>query len=127
MINFYTATASQPMVVTLYEKQTLTNPYYIFRFVKQVTNEEKIFRAADTSSYTERYNKFLIELNTTEDLTQGVVNLGEGQWQYEVYESSTTTLSVQGLNKLENGICIVTDSTADITWVENSNNDRFYE
>jgi hypothetical protein len=80
-------------VLTLTEKATLSSPVYLFRFINDMQRTEKLFIAADLSSYTSRYNKFLIpETSGSETLTSGVINLSPaGFWRYEVYEQSSTS------------------------------------
>ena len=90
------------IVMTLTEKQLLTNPNYLFVFTNRSSNCEIKFiqlYATDTSLYKDRYNEFSITTNTH------FKNELEGQYTYEVYEqASTTNLDITGLNKLETGI-----------------------
>jgi len=97
------------IVMTLTEKQLLTNPNYLFVFTNRSSNCEIKFiqlYAADTSLYKDRYNEFSIVTNTS------FKNQLEGQYTYEVYEqASTTNLDITGLNKLETGIMWLSGST----------------
>ena len=90
------------IVMTLTEKQLLSNPNYLFVFTNRSSNCEVKFiklNATDTSLYKNRYNVFSITTNTY------FKNELEGQYTYEVYEqASTTNLDITGLNKLETGI-----------------------
>jgi len=87
--------ATNEAIFTLEEKRTLTNPTFLFRFIHDSTNTEKIFLAADTSSFVRRFNRFTIEETSTEDLTVGKVSLKEGFHVYEIYEQlSTTNLNI---------------------------------
>jgi len=90
------------IVMTLTEKQLLSNPNYLFVFINRSSNCEVKFiklNATDTSLYKNRYNVFSIVTNTY------FKNELEGQYTYEVYEqASTTNLDITGLNKLETGI-----------------------
>lgn len=113
--------------MTLTEKSTISNPYYVFKFTKESTNVTKVFRATDGSAYTDRYNSFTITLNTTEDLPNGTVDLSQGQYHYEVYESSTAVLSTAGLNKVEDGIAVVDITNTEVVYVQDSTKDTFYE
>lgn len=81
------------MVMTLTERSTLTNPYYLFNFTSDVTGDSVNFIATDLSNYTDRYNKFLItETSGTTDYTSGTIELSPtGQWSYKVYEQSSST------------------------------------
>ena len=88
--------------LTLTEKELITSPNYLFRFVNRSSNLEVKFillYAADTSLYKERYNKFSIVVNTY------FTNSIKGMYTYEVYEQvSTSNLNITGLNMLESGI-----------------------
>lgn len=82
-------------IFTLEEKRTLTSPTFLFRFIHDQTNTEKLFIAADISGFVRRFNRFTIEETSAEDLTDGKVSLKEGFHVYEIYEQlSTTNLSL---------------------------------
>ena len=87
MIHFTKNTSSE-IVLTLTEKQTLTTPNYLFWFKSRGTNQEVKFvvlNAADTSLFKDRFNEFTIAVNT---------NFGsspEGDWEYKIYEQTSTT------------------------------------
>lgn len=93
---------TQNIILTLTEKQLLTNPNYLFVFTNRSANTEVKFvklNATDVSIFKDRYNEFSIVTNT---------NFGSslnGQYVYEVYEqTSTTNTNPTGLNLLETGI-----------------------
>ena len=93
---------TQNIILTLTEKQLLTNPNYLFVFTNRSANTEVKFvklNATDVSIFKDRYNEFSIVTNT---------NFGSslnGQYVYEVYEqASTTNTNPTGLNLLETGI-----------------------
>ena len=109
---------------------TIQSPYYLWRLVHETTNIEKLFiTPTDTSSYTSRYNRFVItETSGTEILTSGTVNLQSGIYKYEVYEqvsasnlliSNTTSLVEQGLLK----VVATSDNQA---FIEPSYTERIY-
>jgi hypothetical protein len=84
--------ASNTLVFTLSEKQTLTSPYFLFRFINKITNESNTCIASDTSSYTYRYNQFVITESGSENRTAGTLELRPtGEWIYEVYEQSSAS------------------------------------
>jgi hypothetical protein len=97
------------IVMTLTEKQLLTNPNYLFVFTNRSSNNVikfVVLNASDTSLYKDRYNEFEIVTNTN------FANALEGQYTYEVYEqASTSNTSISGLNKLETGIMWLSGST----------------
>ena len=109
------------IVMTLTEKQLLTNPNYLFVFTNRSSNCEVKFvklNATDTSLYKDRYNEFSIVTNTS------FKNQLEGQYTYEVYEqASTTNLDITGLNKLETGIMWLSGST--LTYNTYTTNDTY--
>lgn len=81
------------ITVTLLEKTTLDAPVYLFKFQNDVTGASVKFIAAEISSYTYRYNQFLItETSGTTNLTSGVITLYPvGSWSYTIYEQTSTT------------------------------------
>lgn len=100
------------VVVTLKERQTIANPAWIFLFTNDITNEQTIFTATDTSMSCCRYNSFTIEESTSVNLYQGVVNLQPGFYSYTVFESVMTSpvvLDVTGLRACELGKVLVID------------------
>jgi hypothetical protein len=109
MINL-TKTLTQNIYLTLTEKQLLTNPNYLFRFINRSSNEEVKFvllNATDTSLFKDRYNKFSIVTNTYFSTS---VN---GMYVYEVYEEAGTGTNITGLNMVESGIMML-DSTSNV-------------
>ena len=98
------------IIFTLKEKQTLTNPYFLFELkFRGDGTTTKTFIAADTSTYSDRYNQFLVtEVNAgSEILTSGTVNLQTvGEWHYRIFEqTSASNLNVaNATSELENGI-----------------------
>ena len=93
---------TQNIILTLTEKQLLTNPNYLFIFTNRSANTEVKFvklNATDVSIFKDRYNEFSIVTNT---------NFGSslnGQYVYEVYEqTSASNTNPAGLNLLETGI-----------------------
>jgi hypothetical protein len=93
---------TQSMILTLTEKQLLTNPNYLFVFTNRSSNVEIKFvllNAADISLYKDRYNKFSITTNTYFNTALN------GQYNYQVYEqTSSSNTNPSGLNMIESGI-----------------------
>ena len=109
MINL-TKTATQNIYLTLTEKQLLTAPNYLFRFINRSSNLEVKFvllNATDTSLFKDRYNKFSI---VTDTYFSTSVN---GMYVYEVYEQAGTGTNITGLNMVESGIMML-DSTSNV-------------
>lgn len=91
------------VVVTLRELTTITNPYYLFEFTSQDTNESKIFTAANISPNVNRYDQFSIELTSgAEDLLTGVIKLPiKGFYTYHIYSQvSATNLELANIIEL---------------------------
>ena len=80
-------------IFTLREMTTISNPYYLFEFISQDTNESKIFTGLETSLNVNRYNKFNIELTDgAEDLLDSVIKLPiKGFYTYNVYSQVIAT------------------------------------
>ena len=102
---------TQNIYLTLTEKQTLTSPNYLFRFVNRTTRDEVAFvllNAADLSLYKYRYNKFSIKVDKYFSLSQ------EGEFLYFVYEqaSAYNTDYTQATGLLEEGIMRLSPSTS---------------
>jgi len=97
------------IIMTLTEKQLLTDPNYLFVFTNRSSNNVikfVVLNASDLSLYKDRYNEFSITTNTN------FKNALEGQYTYEIYEqASSTNLDITGLNKLETGIMWLSGST----------------
>tara|TARA_R110000868_G_scaffold371143_1_gene634650 strand:+ start:62 stop:472 length:411 start_codon:yes stop_codon:yes gene_type:complete len=112
-----TRLSNNTLVFTLKEKQTLTSPYWLFELRFRGDNTTvKTFIVADTSSYTDRYNKFLITecASGAEVLTSGTVNLQNiGEYSYRIFEqSSASNLSIaNATTECENGLIKVLPAT----------------
>lgn len=100
------------VVVTLFEKQSIGAPYFIFVFDNVTTREEVIYAPSlvdDISTSKARYNEFLIPMSL-------FAGKASGQWLYKVYESPVATVIVTGLNLLENGkMFLMSASTVSFT------------
>lgn len=109
------------VILTLTEKVTEVIPYFLFRFVCDLTKVEYTFLMSDTSLYTERYNKFIL----TEGITVDLVDTGF--YHYYVYEqdNNTNTDWEQAGNLLEVGKVWVSDGTQSIETVANDYTETF--
>jgi hypothetical protein len=107
---------TQNIILTLTEKQTLTNPNYLFVFENRSTNIDVKFvklNNTDISAYKERYNEFSIVVNSHFNTSLN------GQYTYSVYEqASTSNLNPTGLNLLETGIMELSGTTISFTEYE---------
>ena len=87
MIHF-TKNSTSTIILTLTEKQTLTTPNYLFWFKSRGTNQIVTFvvlNAGDLSPHKERYNEFSIDVDTH------FADSPEGDWEYKIYEQTSTT------------------------------------
>jgi len=105
------------VVVTLTENSTLANPIYLFKFVNQQSFVPYYFIANDTSNFKNRYNSFIVTDKVNPNTLSGEVSLGnEGFYNYEVYQTTLTSLS--GLSNAEDAIPYI-DKTVEygVVWV----------
>jgi len=109
------------IILTLTEKQLLTNPNYLFVFTNRSSNLQVKFiklNAADISLYKDRYNEFSIVTNTYFGSSLN------GQYVYNIYEQvSTSNTDPTGLNLLETGI-LELDGTG-ISYTQYSTTDTY--
>lgn len=84
--------------LTLSEKVTISNPYFLFSVTHRQTMRVYNFILTDVSTFKERYNKFSID--------ESDYNFYEGEYMYEVYaQTSSTNLDPSLANELvEEGI-----------------------
>jgi hypothetical protein len=74
---------SKNWYLTLTEKTTISNPYYLFSLKHRLTAVEYNFLLTDISSYKERYNEF--------EITEGAtVTLDAGEYLYRIYAQSSS-------------------------------------
>lgn len=96
---YITKNTTNKVVLTLSENSSLTNPYYLFVFTNEYNDNPNsiYFTAPDASLATNRYNLFNIIENASGSTSGGTnvtLNLIPGQYNYYVYESTGSTLSV---------------------------------
>lgn len=101
MLSLTKGQTSETIVVTLNEKRTLDDGYYLFYFENITTRDTatKVYSfAEDESSYQTRFNQFTINTTTVFSTKP------HGEWIYRVYESATSTTDPTGLTEVEAGI-----------------------
>ena len=100
---------SEFIYVTLNEKRTLADGWYLFVFTNIATREvvNKIFSfSEDQSDYPDRYNKF--EINTSAMLDDSAL----GQYTYVAYEQEDgVNTDPTGLTEVERGLMKLKPST----------------
>lgn len=119
-------------VLTLSESSHLSNPNYLFEFTNEyILNSTPIYwTQVDTSSYPSRYNMFELVENETGSTTGGTANalsLISGQYNYNVYESTASTLSISATTGriIESGRMVVAEENI-ITTITNNPNSIYY-
>ena len=74
---------------------------YLFNFINEINGTESNFISIDESLFPQRYNKFEIIVDETEDLLNGIVNLEAGFYNYNIYYQESTinlnTASASGI------------------------------
>lgn len=111
------------IILTLTEKQTLSNPNYLFLFVHRATNREIKFvqlNATDISSHKQRYNEFSIVVNSH------FANAESGQYDYTIYEqtSPSNTDPALAIGIVEVGIMQLDEAT-DFTYTTHNPSNIF--
>jgi hypothetical protein len=112
---------SKNWYVTLTEKVTIANPYFLFAFTHRVTNELTTVILTDISTQKERYNKFAVIEGTTFDLDAG-------EFEYVIYaQTSSSNLSPSLANEeVESGVLKV-EFDVTRTSYEVTLNEKIYE
>lgn len=108
--------AENTVVLTLYEKTTLTDYTYQFTFRNETTKEERVLELEDNSEYQYRYNLFVIDEGSTTDLTFDV-----GEWTYTVEAVNDEDSEV-----VETGIMQVKESATTDTTYQTTNTNTTY-
>lgn len=111
MLQFNQADTSAVLILTLTEKVTINDPYFLFVFTHVLTKQKVKFLKFtddDESDFKDRYNQFTIN--------PAVVFLAKpiGQWHYKIYEQASSTNTDEDLTGdiLEYGKLIIDRATA---------------
>lgn len=126
------------VVLTLNESGTLSNPNYLFVFQNEynLSSVPVYFTTSDTSLFPERYNLFSITESFTGSTTGGTsvpLSLMAGQYRYDVYESTGSTISISATTGVivETGRMVVDDLTHiyedEIIPEQNNTNENIYD
>ncbi len=116
---FIERNAINEVILTLTEKVTIPNPFFVFSFQHIATLNEYqpliYFTTPDISDYCNRFNQFTITESDSGSTTGGndiPLYLKPGQYEYKAYESTTGSLDPLTFgNLLEEGKMIVGDMT----------------
>jgi len=98
---------SNIVTVTLKEKTTIANAYYLWEWISKASGEKKYcIQPVDLSQYLDRFNQFTITETATPNPIAGQVTLATtGEWTYNVYEqASSSNLSPTGKTIVESGM-----------------------
>lgn len=111
MILWQKGDGEQLLTVTLKEKQTLDEPYFLFVFEHVETFEKVKFIKApgsDESNYKDRYNQWTIDVDTV------FLNAPVGEYEYYIYEqaSSSNTDETLTTSMVEQGKMLLKPETA---------------
>jgi len=83
--------ASTEFAVTLKEKTTLANPYYLFHFENDTSNANYYCIISDTSTQKQRYNLFTFTEGADVPLTGELILTNSGYYNYYIYEQDNNT------------------------------------
>lgn len=108
MLHLLQGATSGTIVVTLWEKLTITEDiYYRFRFTHSVTKEVvaiTIAQTSDESTYPQRFNQFTVNPSVL------FAGYNSGEWHYKVYQQEGVA-GPQGI-LLEQGKLFIEPATA---------------
>jgi VCBS repeat-containing protein len=111
------------VTVTLKEKTTIANAYYLWEFTSKASSEKKYcIQPVDLSAYKDRFNQFTITETATPNPIAGQVTLAlTGEWVYNVYEqASSTSLDPTGKTIVESGLVrVIGTATTDTQYTRN--------
>lgn len=112
---------SKNWYVTLTEKVTISNPYYLFAFTHRLTNQLTTVILTDISTHPERYNQFAVVEGST-------INLDAGEFEYVIYAQTSSTNLIPALadEEVESGILKV-EFDVTRTSYEVTLNEKIYE
>ena len=96
------------VIVTLQERVTISNPFFLMQLISKETKEEVFEFVTDTSSYPNHYNKFSINLT-----------LDIGDYIYNFYQKDTdANTDIENARLLETGKLKVYEERAENTYYE---------
>lgn len=122
---------SNSVPFTLNEKTTLTGSSltYLLELYSNQNNTTKVLRlSGDTSSNPTRWNEYtIIETGGTESLGSAIVSLEAGTYDYYVWQTTASTLSLSAATSIvESGKCKVKGTGTTYTTFNNTTNPEGY-
>jgi hypothetical protein len=105
------------LYLTLTEATTLTSPRYLIVLTSRTTKQVKAaVLGTNLSSYTYRVDIFNFTEAATDDAVNAQLNLQEGEWEFVVYEQTSSTNLNPDLadttTPIERGILLVKGAAA---------------
>jgi hypothetical protein len=120
---------SQSVYLTLTEKTTLTNPYFLFEFISNDTGNKTYVTCNDFSDNTERFNRFTFSSSLGVGATAGGFDLDGGTYDYQIWETQYANNLIVGsaTGIVEIGLMQVvgTLSSTDQTWTANDGDTEY--
>lgn len=99
------------VVLTLSERSQLLNPWFLIVFTNKFYTSDVVQSCSLQNGVAPniRYDLLIIEEKISPNALIGEISLIEGEWDYQVFESSTQTLDVNGTTGriLQKGFLIV--------------------
>lgn len=115
----------QTKLVSFYLTPTLTNPYYIFRFFSNDTNNETLMISGNTSQYS-HFQTFTFSESGNNPLNGGFT-LIPGTYDYQVYQSNFFTTSIASASScLATGYMTITGTAASYIYKDYSETNYVY-
>lgn len=105
---------------TLSEKTTIAPVYYYLEAISKENDTSKaVYLGVDSSTATERYNRFSITEASTDDLDNGQINLDSGEYNYKAWECSAQDFTTK-VSVVESGLLVVEGTEATVSTFTNS-------
>lgn len=115
------------ITVTLSENTTIAPVYYYLETISKANNVSKaVYLGADSSTNTERYNRFTITEASTDDLDNGQINLASGRYDYKAWECSAQDFTTK-VSVVESGLIVVDGTEATVSTFTNEPTEYTYE
>lgn len=99
------------LYVTVTEKTTISNPYYLFVFKHGITAVQRTFILTDVSAFPNRYNQF----SFTEGSGQKLLDAGLHYYTIYAQSSSANLIPEDADEEVEIGVAYVSESTTSNT------------
>lgn len=116
------------VTVTVTEKTTIESPTYLFSFTNDLTGLVKTCISENTSTATERYDRFVITEKTSSpnNLIGEITLTNEGFWSYKIYaqESTTNLIPADADELVEQGKARITGTANAETEYTNTDTDE---